>query len=184
MKTISENRAFGGTQGVYSHDSETTGTLMTFAVFVPEHEAGTKLPVLFYLSGLTCTHANVMEKGEYRRACAEHGILFVSDEVQSGFGRTGKLFAIEHYDVQPDIMTVAKSLGGGLFPNAAVLHRKTPVLTEFVDRHPRFHATYGGGSDLGCCVSLRVLEYIEEHRVCPSCLSDLTLQAAEDSMDF
>jgi S-formylglutathione hydrolase len=77
LETVSENRSFGGTQGVYAHQSEATGTPMTFAVFVPEHEAGAKLPVLFYLSGLTCTHANVMEKGEYRRACAEHGIIFV-----------------------------------------------------------------------------------------------------------
>jgi S-formylglutathione hydrolase len=77
LETVSTNRSFGGTQGVYSHQSEATGTAMTFAVFVPEHEAGAKLPVLFYLSGLTCTHANVMEKGEYRRACAEHGIIFV-----------------------------------------------------------------------------------------------------------
>ncbi len=77
LETVSTNRSFGGTQGVYSHQSEATGTAMTFAVFVPEHEAGVKLPVLFYLSGLTCTHANVMEKGEYRRACAEHGIIFV-----------------------------------------------------------------------------------------------------------
>ncbi len=77
LETVSENKAFGGTQGVYSHDSTATGTSMTFAVFVPEHEAGAKLPVLFYLSGLTCTHANVMEKGEYRKACADNGIIFV-----------------------------------------------------------------------------------------------------------
>jgi len=77
LETVSENRAFGGTQGVYSHESSTTDTSMTFAVFVPEHEAGAKLPVLFYLSGLTCTHANVMEKGEYRKACADNGIIFV-----------------------------------------------------------------------------------------------------------
>lgn len=77
LETVSENRAFGGTQGVYSHQSSATGTSMTFAVFVPEHEAGAKLPVLFYLSGLTCTHANVMEKGEYRKACADNGIIFV-----------------------------------------------------------------------------------------------------------
>lgn len=77
LETVSENRAFGGTQGVYSHQSSATGTTMTFAVFVPEHEAGAKLPVLFYLSGLTCTHANVMEKGEYRKACADNGIIFV-----------------------------------------------------------------------------------------------------------
>ncbi len=77
LETVSENRAFGGTQGVYSHESSATDTSMTFAVFVPEHEAGAKLPVLFYLSGLTCTHANVMEKGEYRKACADNGIIFV-----------------------------------------------------------------------------------------------------------
>lgn len=80
FETVSENRSFGGTQGVYSHESEATGTEMTFAVYVPEHEAGAKLPVLFYLSGLTCSHANVMEKGEYRRACAEHGIIFVAPD--------------------------------------------------------------------------------------------------------
>ena len=80
MKTVSETRSHGGTQGVYSHASEATGTEMTFAVFVPDHEQGATLPVLTYLSGLTCTHANVMEKGEYRAACAEHGIIFVAPD--------------------------------------------------------------------------------------------------------
>jgi S-formylglutathione hydrolase len=77
---LSEARCFGGTQGVYRHSSRETGTAMTFAVFVPEHEPGARLPVLWYLSGLTCTHANVMDKGEYRRACAEHGIVFVAPD--------------------------------------------------------------------------------------------------------
>ncbi len=53
---------------------------MTFSVFVPEHAPGTKLPVVWYLSGLTCTHANVTEKGEYRRACAELGLIFVAPD--------------------------------------------------------------------------------------------------------
>ena len=53
---------------------------MTFAVYLPDHEPGTKLPVLWYLSGLTCTHANVMEKGEYRAACAEHGIALIAPD--------------------------------------------------------------------------------------------------------
>src|SRR3546814_4052776 len=53
---------------------------MRFAVFVPDHEEGAKLPVLWYLSGLTCTHANVVEKGEYRAACARHGIVFVAPD--------------------------------------------------------------------------------------------------------
>ena len=53
---------------------------MTFSVYVPPHEAGAKLPVLWDLSGLTCTHANVTEKGEYRRACAEHGVIFIAPD--------------------------------------------------------------------------------------------------------
>jgi S-formylglutathione hydrolase len=80
MEVVSTARSFGGTQGVYRHASAATGTEMVFAVFVPEHAPGTKLPVLWYLSGLTCTHANVMDKGEYRRACAEHGIVFVAPD--------------------------------------------------------------------------------------------------------
>lgn len=80
LKTVSETRSNGGVQGVYSHSSSATGTDMTFAVFVPDHAPDAKLPVLTYLSGLTCTHANVMEKGEYRAACAEHGIIFVAPD--------------------------------------------------------------------------------------------------------
>lgn len=80
METISENRSHGGTQGVYRHQSEATGTQMTFSVFVPDHGEGQLLPVLTYLSGLTCTHANVIEKGEYRAACAHHGIIFVAPD--------------------------------------------------------------------------------------------------------
>jgi S-formylglutathione hydrolase len=80
MEVVSAARSFGGNQGVYRHRSAATGTEMTFAVFVPEHAPGAKLPVLWYLSGLTCTHANVMDKGEYRRACAEHGIVFVAPD--------------------------------------------------------------------------------------------------------
>lgn len=77
IETVSSWRSHGGTQGVYRHHSEATGTAMTFAVFVPDHAADARLPVLTYLSGLTCTHANVMEKGEYRAACAQHGVIFV-----------------------------------------------------------------------------------------------------------
>jgi S-formylglutathione hydrolase len=77
LETVSTNRSHGGTQGVYTHQSAATGTPMTFSVFVPDHAEGAKLPVLFYLSGLTCTHANVTEKGEYRAACAQAGIVFV-----------------------------------------------------------------------------------------------------------
>jgi len=80
MEQVSANRSHGGTQGVYTHQSSATGTPMTFSVFVPDHAAGETLPVVWYLSGLTCTHANVTEKGEYRAACAEHGLIFVAPD--------------------------------------------------------------------------------------------------------
>ena len=80
MEQVSANHAFGGTQGVYKHASAATGTDMTFSVYVPPHAAGAKLPVVWYLSGLTCNHANVTEKGEFRRACAELGLIFVAPD--------------------------------------------------------------------------------------------------------
>ncbi len=80
IETVSTWKSHGGTQGVYTHASSATGTPMTFSAFVPDHAPGAKLPVLWYLSGLTCTHANVTEKGEFRQACAEHGIIFVAPD--------------------------------------------------------------------------------------------------------
>ncbi|OHC98722.1 MAG: S-formylglutathione hydrolase [Sphingomonadales bacterium RIFCSPLOWO2_12_FULL_63_15] len=80
METVSTNRAFGGVQGVYRHASAVCGSDMTFSVYVPPHAPGTTLPVVWYLSGLTCTHANVTEKGEYRRLCAELGLIFVAPD--------------------------------------------------------------------------------------------------------
>ncbi len=78
METVSTSKAFGGVQGVYRHASAATGTDMTFSVFVPPHAPGAKLPVMWYLSGLTCTH--VTDKGEYRRACADLGLVFVAPD--------------------------------------------------------------------------------------------------------
>jgi S-formylglutathione hydrolase len=78
MDMISTIRAHGGTQAVYSHASTATQTDMVFSVFVPEGEG--PFPVLWYLSGLTCTHANVTEKGEFRAACNAHGIIFIAPD--------------------------------------------------------------------------------------------------------
>ena len=77
MKTISTAKSHGGVQGVYTHASETCACDMTFAVFVPPQAAQGPCPVLWYLSGLTCTHQNVMDKGEYRRLAAELGLIVV-----------------------------------------------------------------------------------------------------------
>jgi S-formylglutathione hydrolase len=80
IETVSTNRSFDGVQGVYKHASRETGTDMTFSVYVPPHHEGTRLPVVWYLSGLTCTHANVTEKGEFRQTCAELGLIFVAPD--------------------------------------------------------------------------------------------------------
>jgi S-formylglutathione hydrolase len=80
VETVSLNRSRDGMQGVYKHGSHETGTSMTFSVYVPPHQGNVKLPVVWYLSGLTCTHANVTEKGEYRKACAELGLIFVAPD--------------------------------------------------------------------------------------------------------
>jgi S-formylglutathione hydrolase len=81
LEVVSENLAHGGRQLVVKHASSATSTDMTFAIFLPPQAAqGGKLPVVWYLSGLTCTHANVTEKGEYRAACAEHGLIFVAPD--------------------------------------------------------------------------------------------------------
>ncbi len=94
MEILSENKSHGGRQLVVRHASSATSTDMIFSIFLPpQAEHGGKLPVVWYLSGLTCTHANVTEKGEYRAACAELGLVFVApdtsprgDEVPEGEG--------------------------------------------------------------------------------------------------
>ncbi len=80
LETLSSARAHGGVQGVYRHASTATSTDMVFAAFVPDHAPGTRLPVVWFLSGLTCTHANVTDKGEYRAACAELGLILIAPD--------------------------------------------------------------------------------------------------------
>lgn len=96
-----------------------------------------------------------------REICDQHGILLISDEVQTGFARTGKLFATEHYDLQPDMITMAKSLAGG-FPLSAVSGR-----AEIMDApDPGGLGSTYGGSPLGCAAALAVLEVIDDEGLC------------------
>lgn len=84
LETVSTSKCFGGVQGVYRHESRETGTPMTFSVYLPpQAEAGRPLPVVWYLSGLTCTHANVTDKGQFQRACAELGLIFVAPDTSA-----------------------------------------------------------------------------------------------------
>ena len=81
LETVSEVKSHGGMQGVYRHASSATKTDMVFSLFLPpQPERGEPVPLLWYLSGLTCTHANVTEKGEFRDACARAGIAFIAPD--------------------------------------------------------------------------------------------------------
>lgn len=92
-----------------------------------------------------------------KQLCEKHGILFIADEVQTGFGRTGKMFAMEHYDVVPDLITMSKSIGAGL-PISAVTGRADIMDSPNIGE---IGGTYGG-SPLGCTAALGVIRTIEE----------------------
>ncbi len=77
MEIVSENRSFGGSQTVYKHASDTCGCEMTFGVYIPPHAADGPVPVLWFLSGLTCTHENAMTKGGFQEHAAKHGLAVV-----------------------------------------------------------------------------------------------------------
>lgn len=96
-----------------------------------------------------------------REICDEHGIVMIVDEIQTGFGRTGKLFALEHAGVEPDLMTVAKSLAGG-FPLSGVIG-KADIMDSV--EPGGLGGTYAG-SPLGCAAGLAVLDVIEEEQLC------------------
>ena len=76
-ETVSENRSFGGVQGVYRHQSQATGTPMTFAVYLPPAAEHGRVPVLWYLSGLTCTHENAMTKAGAQEWASEYGMAVI-----------------------------------------------------------------------------------------------------------
>ena len=89
--------------------------------------------------------------------CAVHGILFVADEVQTGFGRTGRMFAVEHHDVRPDVMVMAKGLGSG-FPISAI-----GASAELMARWPRgSHGGTYGGNPIGCAAALATIDVLCE----------------------
>jgi predicted acetylornithine/succinylornithine family transaminase len=114
-------------------------------------EGGVVLPREGYLQGL-------------RKFCDEKKILLIFDEVQTGMGRTGKLFAYEHFGVEPDIMTLAKALGGGL-PLGAMLAKESVALS-FV---PGAHASTFGGNPVACGAALAVVQTLTEGGVIENC---------------
>src|SRR5215217_4922107 len=91
-----------------------------------------------------------------RRICDERGALLIVDEIQSGFGRTGRMFAIQHFDVTPDLLTCAKSLAGGVPMGAVLIGHKVRNLT------PGVHGSTFGGNPLACAAAIAALSVVEE----------------------
>lgn len=99
-----------------------------------------------------------------RQLCSQHGVLLIADEIQSGLGRTGKMFAVEHWNVEPDLMVLAKALGGGVVPMGAVLG--TPAVWKGLKGQPLLHTSTFGGNPLGCAVALATLEVLQNEQLC------------------
>ncbi|MCX5642172.1 MAG: acetylornithine transaminase [Candidatus Omnitrophica bacterium] len=103
---------------------------------------------------------------DLRRLCTQHKILLIFDEIQTGMGRTGKLFAFQHYQVTPDAMTLAKTLGGGVPIGAIIIAEKYADLFS-----PGTHASTFGGGPLVCAAALAVLEAIEKEKLLENAVS-------------
>ena len=112
------------------------------------------------LETIPATLGVVIPPKDYLRSvrdyCDREGIILILDEVQTGLGRTGKLWAFEHFDVEPDMVVLGKGLSGGLYPISATVMRK-PLESVF-HQDPFIHISTFGGSEIGCRIARRVLE--------------------------
>ena len=102
-------------------------------------------------------------RGDYLRGvqalCRERGALFIADEVQTGFGRTGRMFACQHHGLEPDLMCLAKGIAGGVPMGAVMIHRRLGEMPK------RVHGSTFGGNPLACAAALATIRYIEEHHL-------------------
>ena len=102
-----------------------------------------------------------------RRIATRYGVLFIADEVATGFGRTGRMFACEHEGVKPDLMAISKGLTGGYMPLAATLTTEA-VYRQFLGRYEEFKTFFHGhsytGNPLGCAIALANLEVFKRER--------------------
>ncbi|HAW52500.1 MAG TPA: aspartate aminotransferase family protein [Flavobacteriales bacterium] len=101
---------------------------------------------------------------ELRKKCDESGALLIMDEIQSGMGRTGKMFSFEHYGIFPDILTLAKGFGGGL-PIGAMIANKS-VMGDFTHKPPLGHITTFGGNPLSCAAAGAVIDILHSEKLC------------------
>src|SRR5688572_25387929 len=108
-----------------------------------------------------------------REICTRYGVLLIADEVQTGMGRTGRMFAVEHWNVAPDIMCLGKALGGGVMPLSAFI--STPEIWKVLEKNPFLHSSTFGGNPLACAAGIAAINV--------TLSEDLPGQAAEGGAD-
>jgi ornithine--oxo-acid transaminase len=133
-------------QAVEKAANERTVAMMVEPI---QGEAGINVPSEGYLKGL-------------RKICDEKGILLIIDEIQTGFGRTGKMFAFEHEGIKPDVLCVGKALGGGLYPVSAALSSRE-IMSVFT---PGSHGSTFGGNPLGSAIASAALDVLVDEDLC------------------
>jgi len=131
-------------QAVSAMDDQTAA----FIVETLQGEGGIIVPPAGYMKAL-------------REACTAKGVLLIADEVQTGLGRTGKMFGCDHESVAPDILTLAKALGGGVMPIGATMVTKS-VIDSMYSENPLLHTSTFGGNPLACVAGLATIQVIEE----------------------
>lgn len=110
-----------------------------------------------------------------REICTKHNVMLILDEIPIAFGRTGKMFAFEHYDIEPDIICLGKGLGGGVMPMAAIVARDTHNIAQSVSLGHFTHEK----SPLGSVAALAMLDYMEQNQILEKVQEDAVFMAAE-----
>ncbi len=123
-----------------------TKNTVAFLVEPIQGEAGVQIPYLGYLKAVSAL-------------CKQHNVLLIADEIQTGLGRTGKLFCYQHEEVMPDILVIGKALGGGLYPISGILANKAIMDIAF---EPGSHGSTFGGNPLACAIASAALDVILE----------------------
>lgn len=136
---------YGDLEDLKSKINKNTAAIMVEPI---QGEGGIVIPPDGYLKGI-------------EKLCRENNILFICDEIQSGLGRSGKLFAYMYEGVQPDIVIIGKALSGGYYPVSAILSRKDILLVI----KPGEHGSTFGGNPLGAAVAIKALEVLEEEKL-------------------
>jgi putrescine aminotransferase len=138
------------------------GDVAALEATISEHTAALILEPIQGEGGIHVAPAGYLEAAQ--RICRERGALLIADEVQTGMGRTGKMFAVEHWGIEPDLLVLAKALGGGVMPIGAFMG--TPAAWAAYKGRPLIHTSTFGGNPLACAAARATLRVIQEENLC------------------